>query len=122
MGSAPPPPLVELSTQQPLLQAYPSQRLLGWGSHSCLLQLACLFTVRVWECPSPTLWSSGHLALFVMSFFFQLLVYFSVFVGLFPLCGVQSVQGAMLICPREYRVLLICSPGGLPSRLGAGVW
>jgi hypothetical protein len=53
---------------------------------------------------------------------FQLLVYYTVFFfSFFPGQG-QSVQGAMLICPREYRVLLICSPGGLLSRLGASVW
>jgi hypothetical protein len=34
----------------------------------------------------------------------------------------QSIQGAMLICPREYHIPLICSPGGLPSSLGAGDW
>jgi hypothetical protein len=57
-------------------------------------------------------------------FFFQLLVYYSVFKKIFSLGGGQSVQGAKLICPRVYHMLLICSPGilHLPSRLGAGIW
>jgi hypothetical protein len=81
-----------------------------------LPSLACLFTVCLREYPSPPLWSSGHPALFAMCLFcfFQLLIYYSVFF-LFSLGKGQSVQGAMLICPRKYHVLLICSPGGLPT-------
>jgi hypothetical protein len=121
MGECPP-PLVELSTWQPLLQVFPAPRFLGRGHHSCLLWLVCLFTVCMRECPSPTLWSSGHPTLFVMCLcFFSCLSIISRFF-LFSLGGGQTVQGAMLICPREYHVLLICSPGGLPSRLGAGIW
>jgi hypothetical protein len=86
-----------------------------WMEPPLLLSPACLFTVCVRECPSPTLPSSRHPAsLLCVFFFFQLFVYYS-------LDGGQSVQGAMLICPREYRVLLICSPGGLPSRVEAGI-
>jgi hypothetical protein len=61
--------------------------------------------------------------LYYMSLFFQLLVYYSA--CFFSSLGRgQSVQGAMLICPREYHVLLICSPCGLclPSSIGAGIW
>jgi hypothetical protein len=113
----PPPPPYQAETNLP--------KVAGWGRHSCLLWLACLFTVLVRLRPSPSFWSSGPPTLFAMCpiFFFQLLVYCSVFF-LFSLGGSQSVQGAMLICPREYLVPLICSPGGLclPSRLGAGIW
>jgi hypothetical protein len=91
---------VELSSGQPLLQAFPAPRLLGGGHHSCLLWLTCLFTVHMRECPSSTLLSLGRPTLFVMClFFFQLLVYYSVFGFFFPFfLGMgQSVQGAMLI-------------------------
>jgi hypothetical protein len=71
--------------------------------------------------PLPSLWSSGCPTLFVMCLVFQLLVYYSVFF-LFSLGRGQSVQGAMLLCPREYRVPLICSPCGLPSSVGTGIW
>jgi hypothetical protein len=53
-GSAPPPGL-ELSTLQPLLQAFPIPRLLGGCCRSCLLWQACLFTGHMGECPSSTL-------------------------------------------------------------------
>jgi hypothetical protein len=103
----------------------PSPLQAHWGRwhHTHLLWPACLFTIHVRECPSSSLRSTGHPVFFVMClvFFFQLLVYYSIFF-LFSLGRGQSVQGAMLICPREYHVLLICSPGGLPSRVGAGVW
>jgi hypothetical protein len=143
-----------------------------WGRwrQTCLLWLACLFTVPMGKCPLPSsaafhmtaavtsfphskvagwgppllpspsglfIYSSHEGVLLAhspepmapcplcyVSFFFQLLVYYSVFFFFFTLDGSQSVQGAMLICPGEYRMLLICSPGGLclPSRVGAGVW
>jgi hypothetical protein len=95
--------------------SFPCSKVAGWGLQ-LLPSLACLFTVCLREYPSPPLWSSGHPALFAMCLFcfFQLLIYYSVFF-LFSLGKGQSVQGAMLICPRKYHVLLICSPGGLPT-------
>jgi hypothetical protein len=110
---------------QPLLQTFPAPRLLGRGHHSCLLWPACSFTVCVWGRASPPLsGAQDTLPSWLHVFFFQLLVYYSVFgfFFLFSLGGDQSVQGPMLICPREYHVPLICSPGGLPSRVGAGTW
>jgi hypothetical protein len=148
-----------------LLQAH-------WGRwrHAGLLQLACLFTVLVGECPSPPSGGAFHMTATVTSFlhskvagwgppllpspsslfidsscegeplphsessgcsvlfaaclfFFQLLFYHSVCCFfLFSPGRVQFVLGPMVICPREYCVLLICSPGGLPSMLGAGIW
>jgi hypothetical protein len=72
---------------------------------------------------SPELRAPCPLCYMSFFFFFQLLT-IQVGLFLFSLGGGESVQGAMLICPREYWEPLICSPGGLllPSRLGAGVW
>jgi hypothetical protein len=98
--------------------SFPLFKVAGWVCHSCLLWQACLFTVPVRECPSPSLQSSGCPTLFATCLFF-----FSsaslLFVFFF---GDQSVQGAILICPREYPMALICSLGGLSSRVGAGIW
>jgi hypothetical protein len=58
-------------------------------------------TVRVRECPSPTLGRSGHPALFTMSlFFFSCLFVVQLMFFFFSLCRGWSVQGATLICPR----------------------
>jgi hypothetical protein len=113
---------VKLSIWQPLLQTFPSPRLLGRGRHSCLLWPAYLQFMWGSAPPPPPELRTPH-PLCYMSFFFQLLVFYSGFF-LFSLGRVQSVQGGMLICPREYCMLLICSPGGLhlPSSLGAGIW
>jgi hypothetical protein len=94
---------------------------LHWGRwhHTRLLQLPCLFIVGVRECPSPELRESCPLC--YVSFFFSCLFIIQVFF-LFSLDRGQSFQGAMLICPMEYRMPLICSPGCLPSRVGAGIW
>jgi hypothetical protein len=108
---------VELSSQQPLLQALPTPRLLGRGHHTLLLQLACLFTVCMRECTphSPELRAPCPLLLPV-SFFFQMLVYYSGFGGFFPFfLGWGSVcsggyadlsQGV----PRATYLLTWCSP------------
>jgi hypothetical protein len=106
--------------------SFPHSKVSGQGS-PLLPSLAGLFiySSREGVPPTPALRSSGCPALFaVCLFFFQLLAYYSVFFFISSLGGGQSVQAAMLICPREYHMLLICSPGGLllPSRLGAGVW
>jgi hypothetical protein len=93
-----------------------------WAGVPLLPSLASLFIYSSHgECPSPSLLSSGHPVLFAMCLFFFSCLFFSFFF-LFSLGGGQSVQEAMLICPREYCMPLICSPGGLPSRVGAGVW
>jgi hypothetical protein len=93
-----------------------------WGRwcHTRLLQLACLFTVHVRECPFPLLWSSGLPTLFVTCLFFFSCLFIIQFFFLFSLGRGQPVQEAMLICPRECCVMLICSPGGIPRRVGAG--
>jgi hypothetical protein len=110
-------------SRHPLLQAFPAPRLLGRGHHSCLLWLACLVTVRMRECSFLSLQNSGSPTLFVAClFFFSSCLFIIQLFFLFSLGEGQSVQGAMLICPREYFILLICSPDGLPSRVGAGVW
>jgi hypothetical protein len=104
--------------------SFPHSKVAGWEPPLLPSQLACLFTVHMRECPFSTLWISGSPALFVMCLF--LFVCFSgLFIiqfGFFPLGGGQSVQGVMLICPREYVMLLICSLGGLPNRVGSGIW
>jgi hypothetical protein len=67
---------------------------------------------------SPTLQSSGCPVLFATCLFFffsAACLLFSFFFLLF-LGGGQSVQKTLMICPREYHMLLICSPGGLLSR------
>jgi hypothetical protein len=111
-----------------------------------------LFRVHVGKCPSPSLlWNvphnshcyklsplqdcwvsaatpafscSGHPTLFATCLLFSAacLLFSLVFFPFFPLGQGHSVQGAISICTREYHVLLICSPVGLPSRLGAGIW
>jgi hypothetical protein len=99
----------------------------GWGREPPLLPSPaglCIYSSRE-GVPLPTFRSSGHHTLFATDFFFSsCLLIIQFFFFLFSLVGGQSVQRAMLICPREYRVPLICSPGGLrlPSTLGAGVW
>jgi hypothetical protein len=54
-------------------------------------------------------------------FFFQLLIIQFGFFFFFPRAG-SVCPGGMPICLREYHVPLICSLGGLPSRVGAGIW
>jgi hypothetical protein len=100
---------------------FPHSKVAGHGCHSCLLWPPCLFSVHAREFSSPSLQSSGCPALVVRCLFFSAACLFSFFF-LFSLGGGQSVQGAMLICPRECHVPLICSPGGFPSRLGTGIW
>jgi hypothetical protein len=97
------------------VKSFPHSKVAGWGP-PLLPSLASLFIYRA----KGTLPSLLHV-LFVC--FFQLLVYYSV-IFFFFLGGGQSIQGAMLICPREYHRLLISSPGvlHLPSRLEADVW
>jgi hypothetical protein len=115
-----PPSPVEPSTRQPLLLAFPTPGCWVWAQ--LLPSLAGLFIYSLCgECPCPTLWSSGCPTLFATCLFFSAAcLLFSFFH--FSHGGGQSVQGAMLICSIEYHMPLICSPGGLPSRLEAGVW
>jgi hypothetical protein len=122
LGECPSPTLVELSTRQPLLQAFLAPGLLGGGCHSCLLPLACyLQFCEVLPLPPQVLGAPRPLC--YVSFFSPVTcLLFSLGFFLFSLGGGQSVQVTILICPREYCLQLICSPGGLPSRVGAGVW
>jgi hypothetical protein len=104
----------------------PSPRQAHWGRwhHTCLLWLACLFTVCMRECPSPTLRSSGHSTLFATClFYYSVWVFFSFFPGWRSICP-GGYADLSKCCLWEYRVLLICSPGGLPlpSRVGAAIW
>jgi hypothetical protein len=85
--------------------------------------LNCLFTVHKSECLSPTLQSSGTSTFYFRCLFFSAAcLLFSFFLFIFSLGRGQSVHGAMLICSREYCMLIICSPGGLPSRVVAPIW
>jgi hypothetical protein len=88
---------VERATWQPLLQAFPTPRLLGRGHCFCLLQLACLFTVRMRECPSPSPEVRAPRPLCYMSFFFCFSaanLYFSLFFFFFPpWAGVSLSRG-----------------------------
>jgi hypothetical protein len=74
--------------------------------------------------PLPHSESSGCSVLFAACLFFfsYFFIIPFVFFFLFSLGRGQFVLGPMVICPREYCVLLICSHGGLPSMLGAGIW
>jgi hypothetical protein len=101
--------------------SFPHSKVAGW-TPPLLPSQACLFIIHVKECPSLSLQSSGHPTLFVACVFFFSCFFIIQFFFLFSLGWGQSVQGAMLICPREYRMPSICSPGGLLSRVGAGVW
>jgi hypothetical protein len=65
-----PPSPVELSSQQPLLQAFPAPRLLGGGCHSCLLWPAYLFTVHVRSAPPPLSRAQCALPSLLLVFFF----------------------------------------------------
>jgi hypothetical protein len=71
--------------------------LLGHCLCSCLLWLACSFTV-LWGLPLPPLWCSGHPALFAMCLFCCCCLLFSFF-PFFP-AWCRSVEGAMLVWPR----------------------
>jgi hypothetical protein len=124
MGLCPSPTPVERATRQPLLQAFPTSRLLGKCRYSWPPP-AGLFIYS-----SGALWSSGCPALFATClFFFQLLVYYSVcfFLFFFPLGGWSVYSGGYADlaqgCLWEYHTLL-SSLGGLHllSRIGGGIW
>jgi hypothetical protein len=77
--------------------SFPLSRVAGWCRHSCLLWLACLFTVHLSDCPPPSLGLRVPCPLCYMSFFFQLLIIIQfVFFSLFFLSGWGSV------CPGGY--------------------
>jgi hypothetical protein len=94
-----------------------SSRLLGVCCYSCLLQLACLFTV-LWGLLLRLLWCSGRAALFATCLFcYWLLFSFSFFPG-----WGQSVQGAMLIWPRVVCGSTACCLLTLWSVTSQAVW
>jgi hypothetical protein len=116
-GIAPPPSLVEPSTGQPLLQAFPTSRLLGRVATPAFSDWL-VYLQFVWgSAPPPFSRAQGTPPSLICVFFFSAAcLLFRVFF-LFSLGRGQSVQGAMLICSREYRVPLICSPGGLQRHI-----
>jgi hypothetical protein len=99
VGQCPSPPPV-LSIGQPLLQAFPTPSLLSGGRHSCLLWLVYLqFTW--WHAPPPLSGAQHALPILLcVSFFFRCLFIIQFGFLFFSLGGGQSVQRAMLICPR----------------------
>jgi hypothetical protein len=117
-------PPVEFSTWQPLLKAFPLQGCWAGAAIPVLSgQLVCL-QVAWRRVPPPLSGAQGALPSLLCVFFFPAAcLLFSLFF-LFSLGRGQSVQGALLICSREYCMPLICSLGGLhlPSREGAGIW
>jgi hypothetical protein len=79
--------------------SFPTPRLLGGGRHSCLLWLACLFTVPCGTAPLPLSELRAPSSLCYISFFSQELVYYSV--CFFPLwAGGTVCPGVVLTCPR----------------------
>jgi hypothetical protein len=93
----------------------------GVCCHSCLLQLACLFTV-LWGISPPLLFGDQGTPHFLLHVFF-VIAYYSV--SLFFLGEGRSSRGARLIWPR-----VVCGSTAhclthlvhvFPSRLGAGV-
>jgi hypothetical protein len=79
--------------------SFPAPRLLGMCCHSCLLQLACLFTVP-WEIAPPPLFRAqgtppSLLHVFLLLLLFIIQFFFSFFPGWGSIC-----PGAMLIWPR----------------------
>jgi hypothetical protein len=113
MGSAPSPLSCGVA-----VTSFPLSKVAVWVPR-LLTSLAGLFIYSLCgKCPSPTVQSSGHPALFAMClFFFSCLFIIQLgFFSFFSLGGGQSVQGAMLICPRVVcgsttccSVLLLCS-------------
>jgi hypothetical protein len=93
-----------------LLQAFPSPMLLGECCCSSLRWLTCLFTLCMGSAPPTLSRAQGTLpSLLHVFFFFQLLVYYSVwFFPFFSLGRGQSVQEAMLICPRVLYGSTVC--------------
>jgi hypothetical protein len=75
---------------------FPSPRLLGRCCHSCLLQQDCLFTLCMRECPPPLPGAQGTLPSLLHVYLF------------FSLGKDQSVQEAMLICPRVVCGIFAC--------------
>jgi hypothetical protein len=87
--------LVKRATRQLLLQAFLFPWLLGCCHHSFLLRPACLFTVHLRGCSSPTLQSSGSPTLFAMClfFFFSCLFIIQFVFFFFPWVGVSLSRG-----------------------------
>jgi hypothetical protein len=92
--------------------------LLGMCDGSCLLQLACLFTVP-WGITPPCLFGVQGAPPSLLRVFF-VVVYYSV--SLFSLDGGRSVQGAMLIWPRIVCGSTTCRLAHLVSVSSQAVW
>jgi hypothetical protein len=99
--------------------SFPTPRLLGRGRHSCLLWLACLFTVPCGTAPLPLSELRAPSSLCYISFFFPRSLFIIQFV--FPPLGrgdslsrgcADWSQG----CLWEYCLLHLCSPDGLHLR------
>jgi hypothetical protein len=118
-----PPSPLELSSHRHFYKLSRSW-LLGMCCHSCLLWLACLFTV-LWRIAPPPLFCAQGALPSLLCLFFVVIAYFSVFFS-FSLGGSWSVQGAMLIWPRVVCGSTTCHLAHLvvcifPSSLGTGV-
>jgi hypothetical protein len=99
-GSAPPPLQWSFPHDNHCYKLSPT-RLLGGCLHSCLLWQACLFTGHMRECPSSTLQSSGHPALFATCLFFfscLFIIQFGFF-PFFPWAGVSLSRGLCWFVP-----------------------
>jgi hypothetical protein len=97
--------------------------LLGRCCHSCLLQLACLFTVPWGISPPPLLWHSGHTTLFATCLLLLLLLiiqFFSFFPGLGSVCPGCYADLAQ-DCLWEY-CMPLSSPCGLHLPKRSGSW
>jgi hypothetical protein len=114
--SSPPSP-VELSTWQPLLQGC-------WeGASTPAFSSRLVYLQFKWAMPLP---HSPELrvprSLWYVSFLLLLLVYYSGFFFILPQVGASLSRGLCWFVPGSTDLPLICSPGDLPSKIGAGIW
>jgi hypothetical protein len=103
MGSAPLPLSCGVYHRTATVTSFPCSKVAGQGRHSCFLWPALVYLQFTWgSSPPPHSGAQGILPslLYVFFFFSLLLIIQFVFFPFFPLVGVQSVQGTVLICSR----------------------